>query len=122
MFPHFNQYTSMNPEEILKDDKRVARNRLEVLLLEYILGGLALPSRAQSLPGNVTKANNISAPIERVCDVVENGKIFEITLCTTSDSESDQEKDNSSSSIFAEGFTPPPNFGRSKFTVSVRRW
>ena len=57
MFPHFNQYTSMSPEEVLKNDKRVSRNRLEILLLKSILGGLALPSRVQSSLGNVTQCH-----------------------------------------------------------------
>ena len=67
---------------------------------------------------NVTKASNISAQIERVCDVVEieneriQDKNRKIILCTNSNSDSEQENDNLSSSIFAKGFTPPPNFGR----------
>lgn len=92
----------MTPENIVADNKRIAKNRLDALLLLFMIA----PLRAQALP--VT--NNVNAPIERVYE--ENEAIFEIALCNTSDSESEPEKESCSSSFFAEGFTPTPNRGR----------
>jgi len=92
MYPHFNQYFKMTPEEVLEDDKRVRRNKIEGLLLVSIFGNLILPSQAQASAVDITKPN---AEIECVI------------LCTNSDSNDDSAK----RSFFAEGFSP--NYKRS---------
>lgn len=42
----------MTCQEILNDDKRVIINRVKALVLVSIFGGLALTSKADSLPRN----------------------------------------------------------------------
>lgn len=74
----------MSPEAILEDNKRVSGNRLEALLLVYIFGVLALPSRARVSSGNTTKTDNADAQIERVCEVeTEQDLDIRVTLSPT---------------------------------------
>ena len=111
MYPHFNQYFKMTPEQALEDDKRVRRNQMEALLLASILGNFILPLRAQASAVDDTNPNNPNAQIEHVCEGADSEKIFEITLCTNSDN-SDSDHDSAKSSFFAEGFTPNPPYRR----------